>query len=611
MKVHSLTAILIILSAAFVVSFLISRYVALGPNGPFIRENPLTGSIGPSGCSIGIDCPTLSVSANPKSIYIHVANAGLVESTVLTVTEPGTTCDANTQIIFQSDKPGTFSSPSCYLQGGGCSCSVTFQSGNTLGTATFVATDVTHAASITPGGTSVEIKWSETPCVGTAASCGSFLSQSSCTQQTNCQWVNPTSTFQNAYCSGPSGCQSYTTQDSCNQAQIRVPRTPPSYAVVGAVVGDGYGGYDVYYCSWNLGDIVLYPMCAGTVSYDCSQVISVSSCAADFRCQWDTTTNRCAKKPCSTWNANQNNCNLAQGCVYATTPCAGSATTCSSINDKNVCGQQSGCAWAGFSPLNPPCHSTQGTSYFTSTPCASLTSGASCSNQASCTWSDKTSLCTGTTNATTFCNGLSTLVSCTNNYQCFYNFTSNTCQAKPCSTWNGDQSKCVSSNNCTYNQVFTCSGNSAKCDSFYNNQIACQSQNGCQWYSTTPSSITTTSTTSTTSSTTTTTVQPTFSYSNFACSAVTAGFSCGFNYVNNLGENAVIVFLFTNPNGDVVQSPAPIASQGSGTASSLLYCSSVSSGRYYVAWKAYRMSDISLTNAVNWSKSNERQVINC
>ena len=112
-------------------------------------------------------------------------------------------------------------------------------------------------------------------------------------------------------------------------------------------------------------------------------------------------------------------------------------------------------------------------------------------------------------------------------------------------------------------------------------------------------------------STTTIPRQQGFSGSNFVCEKMINGHTCKINYNNYLGENAIVVFLFTNERYEVVSSSTSIANQGSGSTYGLLYCSSVKPGKYLVFWKAYRESDSKLANEVAWSKSYEVQTIIC
>jgi len=636
MKIGSLTAILIILIAAFVISFAVSKFVTFGPNGPELNTGAIFGSAGPGGCTVGVNCPTLAVTANPNSIYVNItSNANLPQSSVINATEPGSTCVANTKMLFQSDTPGWFSNgaqgtisnsyPFCYLPSGSCSCQVTFHSEATPGLATIVVTDITNQNTITPGTTTVTISWPATPCIGTATPCsnsGVFSTATLCAAQNSCAWYNPTATYtgpSQGFCSGE--------RSSCSNAHD--PTACANVCWFGGspmltLLKKNEGGDKTCGCTWHPSQpnqAALYPMCAGTVNYDCSQLNTISSCANDFRCQWSSTSNSCTKKSCSTWNSASTTCNQALGCVYTSTPCFGAVASCDSLKEAGSCQKQNGCTWASFDPNNPPCHSVTGVSYFNSTACNVINDQTTCTGQQGCYWTDQTSLCTGISNATSTCNAITSAALCYQNDACFYNFTAGTsglCQQKPCSTWNGNQTFCNPVNNCTYNQVLTCAGSSASCGLFYNDQTKCQEQNGCQWYNTNPTTTTTTTSTTTTSSTSTTTTTPgpqIFTGSDFACTAITGGFSCSLNYTHNLGENGILAFLFKDSDGNVRSAPtsvvSPADSSNPGTAGALFYCSAFPAGQYTVSWIVWRQSDSALANRVAWSKSTEGQTISC
>jgi len=102
-----------------------------------------------------------------------------------------------------------------------------------------------------------------------------------------------------------------------------------------------------------------------------------------------------------------------------------------------------------------------------------------------------------------------------------------------------------------------------------------------------------------------------FTGSDFSCACIEGGHECSIYYTNNLGEDAVVVFLYTDSTGKVVSAPEVSAPQGSGTASSRFYCDSVDPGTYQVSWRAYKESDTTLSDPVAWSKSYEVQHIEC
>jgi len=108
----------------------------------------------------------------------------------------------------------------------------------------------------------------------------------------------------------------------------------------------------------------------------------------------------------------------------------------------------------------------------------------------------------------------------------------------------------------------------------------------------------------TTTSTSTTSTISEFIGTNFVCNSISGGYRCKFDYTNGLGENAIVVFYYSDSgSGEVKSAPAPEVGEGSGTASSLLICSSVGSGTYYVDWEVYRASDSSLSDEITWSTS--------
>ena len=103
----------------------------------------------------------------------------------------------------------------------------------------------------------------------------------------------------------------------------------------------------------------------------------------------------------------------------------------------------------------------------------------------------------------------------------------------------------------------------------------------------------------------------TFLSSGFGCSAVTGGYNCKISYGNYLNESAIIVFLFSDSAGNVVSNSAPVANQGVSQTGTVYFCTASSPQNVWVSWKAFRQSDITLTNAITWSGSTERQLIAC
>lgn len=192
-------------------------------------------------------------------------------------------------------------------------------------------------------------------CIGTVASCGSFgvdctnsqgNVQLGCNTTTN-QTVYPTQTgaVQNAtvflnqsgyqmiynFCAGTAkSCSSLTSQSSC-QNQDACSWVPASYACTGTNTFNCGSESQTqcnsdYRCSW---DCISYNDETG----HCGQ----STCDA---------------KPCSTWNSNQGTCTGVSGCSWtvASHVCTGTATSCPSLTNNcvNPEGQtQQGCIWFG------------------------------------------------------------------------------------------------------------------------------------------------------------------------------------------------------------------------------------------------------------------------
>lgn len=329
---------------------------------------------------------------------------------------------------------------------------------------------------------------------------------------------------------------------------------------------------------------------------------------------------------------------------WPSTPCVGIVTQCNATSGGNYCAnsgpagcdgghgypnylftsqsacqQQSGCAW-----FNPSANYNEGTC--SSSICGYISGEGQC-NCATLSPADEKyyPMCGG--NQTFDCTQYSTIATCLGDSQlrCRWDSNTNACQDYPCTNWNSNSNLCNSIASCTYT-TGPCGGNAASCDSM-TDQNTCTNQNGCTWAGYNPNETTTTTTvsnetsstssmssiTSTTSSSTTTTTSaaPTFTGSNFTCSSITNGWSCNVNYNNNLGQNAVVLFIYTDSNGNVVSAPAPVAQSGSGTASSAFFCNSYPTGTYNVAWKAFAQSDTNLQNPVAWSLSTERQTITC
>ncbi len=134
---------------------------------------------------------------------------------------------------------------------------------------------------------------------------------------------------------------------------------------------------------------------------------------------------------------------------------------------------------------------------------------------------------------------------------------------------------------------------------------------------TTTSDTTTTTppdtTTTTISDTTTTTITPgKYSFNSFVSSPIEGGYRCNLDYENSAGEDIIILFLFKNTKtGKIVTVSTSVAPEGTGTASGIIYCSTVEPGDYEVSWRAYLESDPKLEDPIAWSKSTEVIDITC
>jgi hypothetical protein len=109
--------------------------------------------------------------------------------------------------------------------------------------------------------------------------------------------------------------------------------------------------------------------------------------------------------------------------------------------------------------------------------------------------------------------------------------------------------------------------------------------------------------------TTTTTSEQYLSGSQFDCSSITGGHKCSLSVDNNLGENARIVFIFTNSQGLVVATATATATLGTTQLDGIFYCSEA--GDYSGSWFAYRTSDATLSNSVAWSLSTQIKQLAC
>jgi len=106
-----------------------------------------------------------------------------------------------------------------------------------------------------------------------------------------------------------------------------------------------------------------------------------------------------------------------------------------------------------------------------------------------------------------------------------------------------------------------------------------------------------------------TTSEQYLSGSQFDCSSIIGGHKCSLSVDNNLGENARIVFIFTNSQGLVVATATATATLGTTQLDGIFYCSEA--GDYSASWFAYRTSDATLSNSVAWSLSTQIKQLTC
>ena len=81
------------------------------------------------------------------------------------------------------------------------------------------------------------------------------------------------------------------------------------------------------------------------------------------------------------------------------------------------------------------------------------------------------------------------------------------------------------------------------------------------------------------------------------------------DYTNYLGENAVIVFIISDAQGNTLTSQAYTAPTGSVTAQVNYFC--VNGGSYYMSWEAYSESDSDLLYPVDFSNPDESELMAC
>jgi hypothetical protein len=91
------------------------------------------------------------------------------------------------------------------------------------------------------------------------------------------------------------------------------------------------------------------------------------------------------------------------------------------------------------------------------------------------------------------------------------------------------------------------------------------------------------------------------------------GVTCSLNYVNSLSEDAVILFIFKEANGDLAHVASEKVSKGTkGTARKVVYNYNNFWGRetnLYVSWEAYRYSDTKLESSLDRSTPAEQRIL--
>jgi len=131
---------------------------------------------------------------------------------------------------------------------------------------------------------------------------------------------------------------------------------------------------------------------------------------------------------------------------------------------------------------------------------------------------------------------------------------------------------------------------------------------------TTTTVITTTSTTpitSTTTSSTTTTIISDFIVTGFNCNVIVNGYRCPLSYTNNLIEDANVLFLTSDVDGNILSCATLIkAPRGLGTIEPIFLCPRTK-GIYAIDWIVYLASDAQLKNTIKGSTPGETKVVEC
>jgi len=173
-------------------------------------------------------------------------------------------------------------------------------------------------------------------CQGTPNGCDTFLTETSCSNQSGCSFD------QAGPCSGLScNCGSLTVEDDCTLA-------PSCSWQAGAESCSGschcwsisnHGRCDsVPQCGW------WFFFCTGGSSCSCQDITNQTTCL-DADCSWGSSGGSC-NGSCSCSNLTTESICTQSSCDWDPAgPCAGEALTCSNFTDLETCQDQIGCSW--------------------------------------------------------------------------------------------------------------------------------------------------------------------------------------------------------------------------------------------------------------------------
>lgn len=295
--------------------------------------------------------------------------------------------------------------------------------------------------------------WNGSACSSSTTSCSSNTSQSACTSSPGCSWSTSSNycyyatscsvaTSQSA-CNGTSGCYWSSSSNSCRSDSSPTTTTCPSgqywdstsnsckNSGTACTAAGGTWNSATNYCAM--------PVTSGT---SCGTYTSMSTCAANSACRWDSA-NYCTSNTTSSTSC-------PSGQYWTGTSCSYSAvSSCSSNTSQSTCVASSGCAWSATSNLcyysTTSCTSSQ---YWNGQTCVSNTTTTDpqqgCTS-AGGTWNSTTSYCQmpGSTSSTSCGTGMYW-----NGTSCVSNTTTTTTTTCPSGQyWGG--SSCVTSTTTT------------------------------------------------------------------------------------------------------------------------------------------------------------------